>query len=159
MAAVVARFAALVNEEAAEYSLANDTSAFGGRFDPRSFGGRAVLDEHLGGRGSVAVLRATFGYDRTPPENLPPNGRFAGFEGVTHRAFLDGESRLMVWPYPMSGGPGQRVSPQKLDYWTDAPSATPGHRRRTSRPPSSRGSTSRSARRSVASAAGSTWTG
>lgn len=208
MAAVVARFAALINEEVAECYLANDTSAFGGRFDPRSFGGRAVLDEHLGGRGSVAVLREAFGYDRTPPEDLPPigpegqecfllrwiserpadlpgtgstpgglpewqpyrptpfgasamiwrlgadgrtaplgtysdrvwvrtgasaaelpvggpraalppNGRFAGFEGATHHAFLDVESRLMVWLYPMSGGPGRRVSPQKLDYWTD----------------------------------------
>ena len=74
MAGAVARFAALIGEETAECYLANDTSAFGGRFDPRSFGGPAVLDEHLGGRGTLAVLRETFGYDRMPPQDMPAIG-------------------------------------------------------------------------------------
>lgn len=209
MAAVVARFAALVSREVAENYLADNTAAFGGRFDPRTFGGAAVLDEHLGGRGTLNKLRETFGYDQMPPDDLPPiapdaqecfllrwiserpadyrttgstpgglpewrsrrptpfgasamiwrldadgrstplgtysdgvwirtnapgpelpiggpaptqppNGRFAGFEGVTYRAFLDVESRLMVWLLPSTGANrGQRVSPQKLDHWTD----------------------------------------
>ena len=214
MAGAVARFAALIGAEVAENYLGNNTSAFGGRFDPRSFAGPAVLDEHLGGRGTLAALRETFGYDTTPPEDLPPigpdaqecfllrwisdrpadyassghtvgglpewtpqrptpfgasamiwrldadggtaplgtysdgvwtrtgaseaefpaagsaaetlaNGRFAEFEGATHRAFLDVETELMVWLYPLavdaSGarGAGCRVAPQKLDHWYD----------------------------------------
>ena len=214
MAGAVARFAALIGEEVAENYLANDTSAFGGRFDPRSFGGAAVLDADLGGRGTLEALRETFGYNAVAPEDLPPigagarecfllrwvsdrpadyvssghtvgglpewtpyrpapfgasamiwrldaagrtaalgtysggmwvregaseaevaaagwrdealsNGRFAGFEGVGHRAFLDVESELMVWLYPLGAGagagagPGRLVAPQKLDYWCD----------------------------------------
>jgi hypothetical protein len=218
MAGALARFAAVISEEVAENYLANDTSAFGGRFDPRSYGGPAVLDEDLGGRGTLDVLRETFGFTTTPPEDLPPigpnarecfllrwisdrpadfpssgftvgglpewtpfrptpfgasamiwrlnadgrtapcgtysdgvwvragasspespaagtragipaNGRFAGFEGAEHRAFLDVETELMVWLFPAAGGldsgsgsgpgPGQRVSPQKLDHWYD----------------------------------------
>jgi len=220
MAGVVARFAALVGEEVAENYLANDTTAFGGRFDPRTFGGTAVLDEHLGGRGTLEALRETFGFNAVPAQDSPPigpdarecflvrwvsdrpadyvsfghtvgglpewtpyrptpfgasamiwrlaadgqtaalgtysggvwvrdgasgaeaaaagwrgeglpNGRFAGFEGKAHRAFLDVESELMVWLYPMTGdgagdsagraggAAGRRVAPQKLEYWSD----------------------------------------
>lgn len=216
MAGVVTRFAALIGQEVAENYLANDTSAFAGRFDPRSYGGAAVLDEDLGGRGTLEALRETFGYNAVPAEDLPPigagarecfllrwvsdrpadyassghtvgglpewtpyrptpfgasamiwrlgadgqttalgtytgglwlregasvaetaaagwrgegsaNGRFAGFEGVSHRAFLDVESELMVRLYPMSGdgagragtAAGRRVAPQKLEYWSD----------------------------------------
>lgn len=208
MVAVMTRFAAVISGEVAGHYLANDTSAFGGRFDPRSYGGPAVLDEHLGGRGTPDQLREAFGFDQASPQDLPPigpdarecfllrwmserpadhrgvgftagglpewtpyrptpfgasamiwrlgadgrtaplgtysdgvwvrtgasgpelpvgasriglppNGRFAGFEGVTHRAFLDVETQVMVWLFPMGGGPGQRVSPQKLDYWSD----------------------------------------
>ena len=91
MAGALARFAAVIDEEVAENYLANDTSAFGGRFDPRSYGGLAVLDEHLGdyvktmGRRAGECFLLRWISDR--PADFPPSfGSQEGYEDAARAA-------------------------------------------------------------------------